>query len=107
MFVHAGIRPGVPLAEQTRDDCIWIREPFLTSTEDFGFKVVHGHTIVDRVEHRPNRIAMDTGVAKGGPLSCLVLEGAAVALLEANRLKRLPVGSGLGGLRLDGLWPGR
>ena len=63
------------MEEQTRDDCIWIREPFLSSTDDFGFKVVHGHTIVERVEHRANRIAIDTGVAKGGPLSCLVLEG--------------------------------
>ena len=51
LFVHAGIRPGVPLAEQTRDDLIWIREPFLSSDADFGFKVVHGHTIVPQVEH--------------------------------------------------------
>ena len=57
LFVHAGIRPGVPLEAQTRDDLIWIREPFLTSTADFGFKVVHGHTIVPAVEHHPNRIA--------------------------------------------------
>ena len=58
--------------------------------------MVHGHTIVERVEHRPNRIAIDTGVAKGGPLSCLVLEGDKVALLEAGgKLKRLPVGAGL------------
>jgi len=106
VFVHAGIRPGVAMAEQTRDDCIWIREPFLTSTEDFGFKVVHGHTIVERVEHHPNRIAMDTGVAKGGPLSCLVLEGEDVALLEPSRLRKLPPGAGLRG-RFDALWPGR
>lgn len=92
VFVHAGIRPGVALEAQTRDDCIWIREPFLTATEDFGFKVVHGHTIVQRVEHRANRIAIDTGAAKGGPLTCLVLEGADVALLEAVGLRPLPVG---------------
>lgn len=96
VFVHAGIRPGVAMEDQTRDDCIWIREPFLTSTEDFGFKVVHGHTIVERVEHRPNRIAIDTGVARGGQLSCLVLEGDSVALLGPRRLSRLPEGSGLG-----------
>jgi serine/threonine protein phosphatase 1 len=107
VFVHAGVRPGVAMAEQTRDDCIWIREPFLTSEEDFGFKVVHGHTIVEKVEHRANRIALDTGVAKGGPLSCLVLEGADVALLERDRLRPLPLGAGLGrGFRLDGLWRG-
>lgn len=96
VFVHAGIRPGIALEAQSRDDCIWIREPFLTSSEDFGFKVVHGHTIVAAVEHWPNRIAIDTGVAKGGPLSCLVLEGADVALLEPGGLRTLPEGSGVG-----------
>lgn len=96
VFVHAGLRPGVPLAAQERDDCIWIREPFLSSTHDFGFKVVHGHTIVPTVEHHPNRIAIDTGVAKGGPLSCLVLEGEGAALLEPEALRPLTEGAGLG-----------
>lgn len=82
VFVHAGIRPGVALEHQVRDDCIWIREPFLSSADDFGFVVVHGHTIVDAPERRANRIAIDTGVARGGPLTCLVLEGAEVAILE-------------------------
>jgi serine/threonine protein phosphatase 1 len=105
VFVHAGIRPGVALEDQTRDDCIWIREPFLTSTADFGFKVVHGHTIVERVEHRPNRIAIDTGAVRSGTLTCLVLEGTQVALLGPGRLRRLPVGAGSrGALRLGGLW---
>ncbi len=96
VFVHAGLRPGVALEAQTRDDCIWIREPFLSSGFDFGFKVVHGHTIVAAVEHHPNRIAIDTGVAKGGPLTCLLLEGERVGLLEPNGPQPLPEGSGLG-----------
>lgn len=109
VFVHAGIRPGVPLEHQERDDCIWIREPFLSCEADFGYKVVHGHTIVPQVEHRTNRIAIDTGVAKGGPLACLVLEGADVSLLEPDGLRPCPLGHGLGfgyGLRqrLGGLW---
>ena len=95
LFVHAGIRPGVPLAQQTRDDLIWIREPFLTSITDFGLKVVHGHTIVPRVEHHPNRIAIDTGAVRSGVLSCLVLEGTEVALLEPDGLRPWPEGSGL------------
>ena len=92
LFVHAGIRPGVPLAEQTRDDLIWIREPFLSSDADFGFKVVHGHTIVPQVEHWPNRIAVDTGAVRTGVLSCLVLEGTEVALLEPRGLAALAGG---------------
>ncbi len=90
VFVHAGIRPGVPLMAQTREDCIWIREPFLSSMDNFGFVVVHGHTIVDKVERRPNRIAIDTGVARGGPLSCLVLEGDSVATLGPDGPVALP-----------------
>ncbi len=95
LFAHAGIRPGVPLSEQTRDDLIWIREPFLSSTQDFGFKVVHGHTIVPMVEHWPNRIAVDTGAVRSGVLSCLVLEGTQVSLLEPGGLRPWPEGSGL------------
>ncbi|MEM9044573.1 MAG: metallophosphoesterase family protein [Pseudomonadota bacterium] len=74
-FVHAGVRPGVPLDAQSEDDLIWIREPFLSSNQDLGAVIVHGHTPVDRIEVRPNRIGIDTGAVFGGPLSCLVLEG--------------------------------
>ena len=102
VFAHAGLRPGVPLAEQDPEDLVWIREPFLTSSEDFGFKVVHGHTIVKAVEHHPNRIAVDTGAFRTGVLSCVVIEGADVALLGPEGPKPWPAGSGLGGWR--SLW---
>jgi serine/threonine protein phosphatase 1 len=109
LFVHAGIRPGIPLDQQDSDDLIWIREPFLSSTADHGFKVVHGHTIVPRVEHHPNRIAIDTGAVRTGVLTCLVLEDADVALLEPGGLRPLPQGAGVGRLwdGLKGLWPRR
>jgi serine/threonine protein phosphatase 1 len=90
-FVHAGIRPGVALDAQERDDLIWIREPFLSHTADFGVKVVHGHTIVPAVEHHPNRIAVDTGGFRTGRLSCVVLEGETVALLTPEGPQPLPV----------------
>ena len=95
VFVHAGIRPGVPLERQDPDDLIWIREGFLDSAADFGFKVVHGHTIVANVEHHRNRIAVDTGAVRTGLLSCLLLEGDEVALLEPDGPRPWPVGSGL------------
>lgn len=96
VFAHAGIRPGIALESQRREDCIWIREPFLSDTRNYGFKVVHGHTIVPQVEHRRNRIAIDTGAYRTGVLSCLVLEGAEAALLEpSGALRRWPEGSGL------------
>jgi serine/threonine protein phosphatase 1 len=95
LFVHAGIRPGVPLDQQEPEDLIWIRQGFLDSSADFGFKVVHGHTIVPTVEHHRNRIALDTGAVRTGVLSCLRLEGAEVALLEPDGPRPCPIGSGL------------
>lgn len=73
-FVHAGIRPGVPLDRQTPDDMLWIREAFLASTADHGKVVVHGHTITDEPDMRSNRIGIDTGAYASGRLTCLVLE---------------------------------
>lgn len=75
LFVHAGVRPGIPLEEQTEQDLFWIREEFMTSNEDFGYCVVHGHTIVPEAEFRSNRISVDTGAYYSNVLSCAVLEG--------------------------------
>ncbi|MFK3891652.1 metallophosphoesterase [Sphingomonas sp. NPDC079357] len=74
LFVHAGIRPGVPIEEQAARDLRWIRKDFLTSTVDHGVVVVHGHTIVPKVEYRHNRIAIDTGAYRTGRLTALGLE---------------------------------
>jgi serine/threonine protein phosphatase 1 len=74
LFVHAGIRPGVPLDQQNRHDLIWIREPFLSSKDDYGVTVVHGHTPRQEPTVRPNRIGIDTGAVMGGVLTCAVLE---------------------------------
>ena len=82
LFVHAGIRPGVPLAGQEPQDLIWIREEFLGSGADHGFVVVHGHTPANRAEVLPNRINVDTGAVYGGPLTCVVLEGTEVRFIE-------------------------
>jgi serine/threonine protein phosphatase 1 len=74
LFVHAGIRPGVPLERQIRHDLMWIREPFLSSKETFGAVVVHGHTPRQEPVVRANRIGIDTGAVMGGTLTCVVLE---------------------------------
>ena len=81
LFVHAGIRPGVPLDAQVEDDLIWIREDFLWDARDHGVVVVHGHTPVTIPEVLPNRINIDTGAVYGGMLTCLVLEGTAYRFL--------------------------
>lgn len=74
LFVHAGIRPGVPLEEQSERDLLWIRESFLQSDADHGCVVVHGHTITPRPEMKHNRIGIDTGAYATGRLTCLIIE---------------------------------
>ncbi len=71
---HAGVRPGVPLDQQSEEDLLWIRDEFLTSEMDFGKVVVHGHTPVPEPEVKPNRINIDTGAFIRGRLTCVVLE---------------------------------
>lgn len=73
-FVHAGIRPGLSLADQQSSDLRWIRGDFLESERDHGHVIVHGHTISARVEQRPNRIGIDTGAYRTGLLSAIGLE---------------------------------
>ncbi len=74
-FVHAGVRPGVPLDNQTDEDRLWIRYDFLFSDADHGKVVVHGHSILPNPDVQPNRISIDTGAYATGRLTCLVLEG--------------------------------
>jgi serine/threonine protein phosphatase 1 len=83
LFVHAGVRPGIPLERQNRHDLIWIREPFLSSSESFGAVVVHGHTPRQEPIVRPNRIGIDTGAVMGGVLTCLVLEDDRLGFITA------------------------
>jgi serine/threonine protein phosphatase 1 len=82
LFVHAGVRPGLLLAEQTRDDLVTIRHPFLSTEQDHGFIVVHGHSSSPSVHIAANRIGLDTGAGIGGKLTCAVLEDDLIGLLS-------------------------
>jgi len=77
LFVHAGIRPGVPIAEQASSDLRWIRDSFLDHEGDHGRRVVHGHSIRQEAELLPNRIGIDTGAYATDRLSAVGLEGGA------------------------------
>ncbi len=88
-FVHAGIRPGVALEAQTETDLVWIRDPFLKERASFGPLIVHGHTAIAAATHHGNRLNLDSGAAYGGPLSAVVIEGRAAALLTPQGRQRL------------------
>jgi serine/threonine protein phosphatase 1 len=83
-FVHGGVRPGVPLEQQAREDLLRMRQPFLYSEMSFGAVVVHGHTPVRDPVVRHNRIAIDTGAVFGGKMTCLVLEGETLGFLTTD-----------------------
>jgi serine/threonine protein phosphatase 1 len=87
LFVHAGIRPGVDLSEQSQADLRWIREPFLEDTTD------HGHTITNSVEVAPNRIAIDTGAYCTGTLTALAVEDSKRWLIQTSErgTERVPL----------------
>lgn len=73
IFVHAGLRPGIPLADQDPEDLIWIRFEFIRSAHDFGKRVVFGHTPFSAPLVTSNKIGIDTGAVYGGSLTCLEL----------------------------------
>lgn len=74
VFVHAGVRPGVPLDRQKLSDLRWIREEFLDAGPFHGVTVVYGHTISDEVDQAPGRIGIDTGAYATGRLTAVGLE---------------------------------
>lgn len=75
LFVHAGIRPGLPLEEQDAADLRWIRADFLQNRQAHPCMVVHGHSITPDVDEQINRIGIDTGAWKSGRLTAIGLQG--------------------------------
>jgi serine/threonine protein phosphatase 1 len=83
-FAHAGVRPDVDLSKQKESDMLWIRDEFLSSRKDFGKIVVHGHTPARDIEVEPNRVNVDTGGFATGRLSCLVIEGKSLSVIDTR-----------------------
>jgi len=75
LFVHAGVHPLRPFAQQIVTDLISIRSPFIEWNKPLAKMIVHGHTISEEPEFKPHRIGIDTGAFATGRLTCLVLEG--------------------------------
>lgn len=83
-FAHAGIRPDVPLKDQTEHDLLWIRQEFHDDPKPHPKLIIHGHTPVDTATHYGNRINLDSGAGYGRPLTAAVFEGRECSVLSAN-----------------------
>lgn len=77
LFVHAGVRPGVPLEDQQEEDLLWIRKRFhkASSKERPDKVVIHGHQPTKKPIDAGWRIGIDTGACWTGRLTAVVLEG--------------------------------
>lgn len=71
LFVHGGIRPGVPLPQQEDEDMMWIREPFLSEGPGLPITVIHGHTAGPEPVFGKDRICIDTTCYASGRLTAL------------------------------------
>ncbi|WP_163848208.1 metallophosphoesterase family protein [Pseudooceanicola aestuarii] len=89
LFVHAGLRPGVPLADQNPQDMMWIRDAFHRYSDPWPWLVVHGHTPVEMATHYGNRVNLDTGAGHGKALTTAVFEGGEAYALTASGRRRL------------------
>jgi serine/threonine protein phosphatase 1 len=73
IFVHAGLRSNIPISEQSQEDLLWIRSPFLKSSYDWSKRVIFGHTPFSVPLIEANKVGIDTGAVYGGRLTCLIL----------------------------------
>jgi serine/threonine protein phosphatase 1 len=83
-FCHAGVRPGIPLADQLEHDLIWIRGEFHAHAALYPKVIVHGHTPVAEVDVRANRVNLDTGAYNTGKLSALTVDGVSKGVLTVT-----------------------
>lgn len=87
-FVHAGVRPGVPLDRQMERDLLWIRAEFLQSTAKFEKVIVHGHTPMEEPQViAGRRIGVDTGAYATGLLTAVRLDDDGHRILQGRAVR--------------------
>jgi serine/threonine protein phosphatase 1 len=88
--VHAGIQPGVALADQDEEDLLWIRRPFIEYEGTYAKPIVAGHTPQAEAMIRPDRLLIDTGCFKGGPLTAMRLPDRRLFQVPSREVLALP-----------------
>ncbi|SLN14882.1 Bis(5'-nucleosyl)-tetraphosphatase PrpE [asymmetrical] [Aquimixticola soesokkakensis] len=87
LYVHAGVRPGVALEDQSEEDLLWIRNGWLDYEGELPWLVIHGHTALEEATHFGNRVDLDTGAGYGRPLTAAVIENGEVEILTDDGRK--------------------
>jgi len=85
VFVHAGVKPDVPLEEQKEKDLLWIRGEFGRCERPMDKVVVYGHTPGSAPKIEAWKIGLDTGAYGSGVLTSMRLEGATQEIVQATR----------------------
>jgi serine/threonine protein phosphatase 1 len=83
-FVHAGCAPGIPFADQSDEDLVTFRGPFLGCGGDDAIIVVHGHTPVGQPRQILGRVSVDTACYATGRLSAARLTAAEITFMTAS-----------------------
>jgi serine/threonine protein phosphatase 1 len=84
LFVHAGLRPGVPLEEQADEDLLWIRGEWEAARGPLPWRVVHGHTSLREATDLGHRLNLDSGAGHGGPLTAARIEASRAFVLTPD-----------------------
>ncbi|MDB6060742.1 MAG: calcineurin-like phosphoesterase [Verrucomicrobiaceae bacterium] len=87
IFVHAGVNPRKPMERQTEEDLLWTHlkvPPWHYS----GKTVVCGHTYVERPVLTAKCCQIDTGIARGGWLTCVNLNDYSFVQADAKGTAR-------------------
>ena len=76
LFIHAGVKIGVPLEEQSEEDMVYIRSAFYTKPHHLPYKIIFGHTEFDTPQVQEDKICIDTGCGKykNAPLTAIVID---------------------------------
>ena len=85
LFVHGGVKPGVPIESQTSETLLWIREEFLKAEKACDFVVVHGHSARETAENLEWRIGVDTGAYASGTLTAVKLRQSDREFVQVSR----------------------
>lgn len=88
-FVHAGVRPGVPLEQQDERDLLWIRHEFLAEKGPHPKVIVHGHTPNEEAQLTRWRLGVDTGCYATGLLTAVRLMDTDQRLIQARAVRRV------------------